>query len=44
VIYADDAEASAISAPTVLSLKYILPKYVDDLAAALQGEPTIAGK
>lgn len=44
VIYADDAEASAISAPTVLSLKYILPKYVDDLAGALQGEPTIAGK
>ena len=42
VIYADAAEASAISAPTVLSLKYILPKYVDDLAAALQGEPTIA--
>lgn len=44
VIYADDAEASAVSAPTVLSLKYILPKYVDDLAAALQGEPTITGK
>lgn len=44
VIYADAAEASAISAPTVLSLKYILPKYVDDLAAALQGEPTIAGE
>ncbi|WP_091029432.1 ABC transporter substrate-binding protein [Microbacterium oxydans] len=44
VIYANDAEASAISAPTVLSLKYILPKYVDDLAAALQGEPTIDGK
>ncbi|MEV4775812.1 ABC transporter substrate-binding protein [Microbacterium sp. LWO13-1.2] len=44
VIYADDAEASAISAPTVLSLQYILPKYVDDLAAALQGKPTIAGK
>ncbi|MER7523112.1 ABC transporter substrate-binding protein [Microbacterium oxydans] len=44
VIYADDAEASAISAPTVLSLKYILPKYVDDLAGALQGEPTITGK
>ncbi|CAH0151285.1 Fe(3+)-citrate-binding protein YfmC [Microbacterium oxydans] len=44
VIYADDAQASAISAPTVLSLKYILPTYVDDLAAALQGEPTIAGE
>jgi len=44
VIYADAAEASAISAPTVLSLKYILPKYVDDLAAALQGKPTIAGE
>ncbi|MFZ4895028.1 ABC transporter substrate-binding protein [Plantibacter sp. Mn2098] len=44
VIYGDDAEASAISAPTVLSLKYILPKYVDDLAAALQGKPTITGK
>lgn len=44
VIYADEAEASAISAPTVLSLKYILPKYVDDLAAALQGTPTISGK
>ncbi|KQZ22489.1 ABC transporter substrate-binding protein [Microbacterium sp. Root553] len=44
VIYADAAEASAISAPTVLSLKYILPKYVNDLAAALQGEPTIAGE
>lgn len=44
VIYADAAEASAISAPTVLSLKYVLPKYVDDLAAALQGKPTIAGK
>lgn len=44
VIYADDAEASAISAPTVLSLKYILPTYVDDLAGALQGEPTITGK
>ena len=43
VIYANDAEASAISAPTVLSLQYILPKYVDDLAAALAGEPTIAG-
>jgi iron complex transport system substrate-binding protein len=44
VIYGDDAEASAISAPTVLSLKYVLPKYVDDLAAALQGKPTITGK
>lgn len=44
VIYADDAQASAISAPTVLSLKYVLPKYVDDLAAALQGTPTISGK
>ncbi|MGK9148290.1 ABC transporter substrate-binding protein [Plantibacter flavus] len=44
VIYADDAAASAISAPTVLSLKYILPTYVDDLAAALQGEPTIDGE
>ncbi|MDF2558841.1 MAG: Fe3+-hydroxamate transporter substrate-binding protein [Microbacterium sp.] len=44
VIYADAAEASAISAPTVLSLKYILPKYVDDLAGALKGEPTITGK
>lgn len=44
VIYADAAAASAISAPTVLSLKYILPTYVDDLAAALQGNPTIAGK
>lgn len=43
VIYANDAEASAISAPTVLSLKYILPTYVDDLADALKGEPTIAG-
>ncbi|MBC9935979.1 MULTISPECIES: ABC transporter substrate-binding protein [unclassified Leucobacter] len=44
VIYASDAEASAISAPTVLSLEYILPTYVDDLAAALKGEPTILGK
>lgn len=44
VIYADAADASAISAPTVLSLKYILPTYVDDLAAALQGEPTISGE
>ncbi|WEK60765.1 MAG: ABC transporter substrate-binding protein [Candidatus Microbacterium colombiense] len=44
VIYADAAEASAISAPTVLSLKYILPTYVDDLAAALQGDPTIDGE
>ena len=43
-LYGDAAEASAISAPTVLSLKYVLPKYVDDLAAALQGEPTITGK
>ena len=42
-IYADAAAASAISAPTVLSLKYILPTYVDDLAAALQGTPTISG-
>lgn len=44
VIYTDDADASAISAPTVLSLKHILPQYVDDLAAALQGKPTIAGE
>lgn len=44
VIYADAADASAISAPTVLSLKYILPKYVQDLAGALQGKPTISGK
>ncbi|MBL3700724.1 ABC transporter substrate-binding protein [Leucobacter luti] len=44
VIYADEAKASAISAPTVLSLKYILPEYVEDLAGALQGEPTINGK
>ncbi|MBF4569147.1 ABC transporter substrate-binding protein [Plantibacter sp. VKM Ac-2880] len=44
VIYADAAKASAISAPTVLSLHYVLPGYVDDLAAALQGEPTIDGK
>ncbi|SJN10761.1 Putative ABC transporter, periplasmic iron-siderophore binding protein precursor [Leucobacter sp. 7(1)] len=42
VIYADDAEASAISAPTVLSLQYILPKYVEDLARALEGTPTIS--
>lgn len=42
VIYTDPAEASAISAPTVLSLKYILPTYVDNLAAALQGDPTIS--
>lgn len=40
VIYNNQAEAAAISSPTVLSLQYILPKYVDDLAAALQGEPT----
>lgn len=44
VIYSDQAEASAISAPTVLSLQYILPKYVDDLAAALQGKPTNTGE
>ncbi|MCS4275194.1 iron complex transport system substrate-binding protein [Mycetocola sp. BIGb0189] len=44
VIYNEDAEAAAISAPTVLSLKYILPKYVDDLAAALEGKPTNTGK
>lgn len=44
VIYSNQAEASAISAPTVLSLKYILPKYVDDLAAALQGKPTNTGE
>jgi len=44
VIYADEANASAISAPTVLSLDYVLPTYVDDLAAALQGEPTVSGK
>lgn len=44
VIYGDAALASAISAPTVLSLEYALPTYVDDLAAALQGEPTINGK
>lgn len=44
VFYTDAVDASAISAPTVLSLKYILPQYVDDLAAALQGEPTIAGE
>ncbi|MGO3886474.1 MAG: ABC transporter substrate-binding protein [Mycetocola sp.] len=44
VIYSDAADASAISAPTVLSLKYILPTYVDDLAAALEGKPTISGE
>lgn len=44
VIYSDQAEASAISAPTVLSLQYILPKYVNDLAAALQGKPTNTGE
>lgn len=44
VIYADAAAASAISAPTVLSLQYVLPSYVDDLAAALQGKPTISGE
>ncbi|KJC62836.1 ABC transporter substrate-binding protein [Agreia bicolorata] len=44
VIYSDQAQAAAISAPTVLSLKYVLPTYVDDLAAALQGKPTITGK
>lgn len=44
VIYSDAAQASAISAPTVLSLKYVLPTYVDDLAAALQGTPTITGE
>lgn len=44
VIYANEAQSAAISAPTVLSLKYILPTYVDDLAAALQGEPTITGE
>ncbi|WP_125099305.1 ABC transporter substrate-binding protein [Leucobacter chromiireducens] len=44
VIYTDQAAASAISAPTVLSLQYILPQYVEDLANALQGTPTITGK
>ncbi|GAA1599597.1 ABC transporter substrate-binding protein [Leucobacter chromiireducens] len=44
VIYTDQADASAISAPTVLSLQYILPQYVEDLANALQGKPTINGK
>ena len=44
VIYGDEAEASALSAPTVLSLQAMLPKYVDDLAAALEGKPTISGK
>lgn len=44
VYYTDAADASAISAPTVLSLKYILPRYVDDLAAALRDEPTIVGE
>ncbi|WP_025134796.1 ABC transporter substrate-binding protein [Leucobacter sp. PH1c] len=44
VIYGDTAQASAISAPTVLSLQYILPQYVSDLADALQGTPTITGK
>ena len=43
VIYADEADASAISAPTVLSLQYILPTYVEDLASALDGTPTISG-
>lgn len=43
VFYAGEADASAISAPTVLSLQYILPTYVDDLAEALAGTPTIAG-
>ena len=41
VIYADAALGAAISAPTVLSLQYALPAYVDDLADALQGNPTI---
>ncbi|KXC05549.1 ABC transporter substrate-binding protein [Microbacterium hominis] len=44
VIYADQAQAAAISAPTVLSLASVLPTYVDDLAAALRGTPTITGE
>ena len=44
VIYADEAKASAISAPTVLSLDYVLPTYVEDLAAALEGDPTVSGE
>ncbi|MDQ1082778.1 MULTISPECIES: ABC transporter substrate-binding protein [Microbacterium] len=44
VYYTDATDASAISAPTVLSLPFILPRYVDDLAAALRGEPTIAAQ
>ncbi len=44
VIYGDEALASAISSPTVLSLDAKLPQYVDDLAAALAGTPTINGK
>ena len=44
VIYADPTQASAISAPTVLSLQSALPQYVEDLSAALSGTPTITGK
>lgn len=44
VLYGDVAKGAAISAPTVLSLQYVLPGYVEDLSNALDGKPTINGK
>lgn len=44
VIYTEPASAAAITAPTVLSIPYILPGYVENLSNALAGTPFIEGR
>ncbi|KZE90562.1 ABC transporter substrate-binding protein [Microbacterium sp. TNHR37B] len=44
VIFTEPASAAAITAPTVLSMPYILPGYIDHIAAALQGTPWVEGR
>lgn len=43
VIYTEAASAAAITAPTVLSMPYILPGYVENLSNALAGTPFVEG-
>lgn len=44
VIYTEPASAAAITAPTVLSMPYILPGYVENLSNALAGTPFVEGR
>lgn len=44
VIFTEPASAAAITAPSVLSIPYILPGYVENIANALNGTPWVEGR